>query len=134
MIYRCQSRENIVRRIKDCSMSTLATSRDCLFTSFVSILVVSDLFFPFFLGIVHSERQLLGIHLGLPGLDPLEHTWSRSDLMCREGRASKTPSCCRGHSTVFDSCDDISTLADRISLRMHILIVSNDSQLLKDDF
>ena len=40
-------------------------------------------------------------------LDPLEHTWSRSDLMCREGRALKIPRCCRGHSTVFDSTDDI---------------------------
>ena len=29
---------------------------------------------------------------------------------------------------------DISTLADRICLIMHILIVSNDSQLPRDDF
>merc|ERR1711928_60399 len=58
-----------------------------------------------------SNQRLCYVHDSTWGsqvmLDPLEHTWSRSDLMCREGRALKTPRCCRGHSTVFDSTDDI---------------------------
>merc|ERR1711928_62733 len=58
-----------------------------------------------------SNQRLCYVHDSTWGsqvmLDPLEHTWSRSDLMCREGRALKTPRCCRGHSTVFDSTDDM---------------------------
>ena len=54
--------------------------------TFGPFLVHSDYFFVFFLGTVHSERQLQGVQPGVPGhAKPLEHAWSPGDLTCREG-------------------------------------------------
>ena len=62
----------------------------CHFWSF--LIPFSSFFSSFFLGSALGATAFRYPHgVSQVILDPLEHTWSRSDRICREGRALKTP-------------------------------------------
>ena len=86
----------IVGRIEKCPKSIFLNVGELSFwpsVHFLSILTISRSFF--WEQCIRSEVTL----------NPLEHVWSLCDMTCREGWALKTPRCCRGLSTLFNSID-----------------------------